>query len=178
MTEPPNEMFTWEEGVEAIYAEVVAEADPETGTTRRAATAVAAERILHAIDDGDLKPDMLDIVKRALSHADETHGKRGDKLIEETVTGAITLFDCDAQLNTVVTLGRGLRKLWRYINEDDIISMDELRADNLRKQEDAYWNSWRPYFEPARRALRQHQNIENAISSGAFGASSGGFEGA
>lgn len=35
------------------------------------------------IDDGDVKPDMEDAVKRALLQADKSHGKRADRIIED-----------------------------------------------------------------------------------------------
>ena len=165
--EPDDEYFDWEETVSAVYADVVAESDPDTGTTLQNAMDGALTRILEMIDNGDIKPDITDVVKSAIRKADQQHGKRADKLISDTRRGLLTLFDAEDDLNTVVTLGKGLRKLWRNVNGEDLLAMDELRYSNVAAQQEAY-KIWRESFEPVRRVLTVHRTIESAIEADAF----------
>lgn len=157
----------WETAVSTVYAEVVAEADPDAGTTLREATEIALSRVLRLVDDGDIKPDMTDVVKSALRLADKRHGKRADRLIDDTRRGRLTLFESEHELNTVVTLGKGLRKLWRNVNEDDVVMMDEVRYRNVSAQQEAY-RVWRESFEPVRKVLSVYRTVELAIGAGAF----------
>lgn len=164
--EMPEENFEWEEYVRNIYQDVVAEA-AETGTSLRDASQVAAQRILEAIDCGDVKIDLLDVVIRAIKHADEQSGKKADKLVADLVGGRFKLFDTDEDLETVVKLGGGERKTFRYINADDLEKMDELRYENKRRQEEAYYK-WRQVFVPCRNVVRRYEHIGHAFESGAF----------
>lgn len=165
--EPDDIEFGWETVVSRVYSEVVAAADPDEGIGRTEAMAIAGERLLAMIDDGDVKPDMEDAVKRALLQADKSHGKRADRIIEDTRSGRLTLFDAEPELNTVVILGDGRRKVWRHVNEDDLIAMDQVRYRNLVNAQDAY-RRWRNAFDATRPAVRVHGTVEKAIAAGAF----------
>lgn len=165
MTDDPQ--FDWETTVSNTYAGVVGEADPDAGIGRQEAMEIATSRILSAIDSGNVKIDLADVVKRALLHADSRHGKRADDLIEATHKGLLTLFDSVDELNTVVTLGAGRRKLWRHINDDDLIAMDSARYKNIANAQDAY-GRWRASFEPTWQKLRIHKTIEKGLAAGAF----------
>lgn len=166
MTEPV-EHFDWEDFVAQTYAEVVGEARV-TGITFKEAATEAAQRILAAIARDEVKPNMADVVKRALKNADDQSGKRADKLIRDTVNGKIGLFDCDEDLNAVVILGKGNRKLWRYCNSDDLEAMDSERYSNLRNAQNAY-NIWRENYEVAKPIVRRYLTVEKAIEADAFG---------
>lgn len=159
-------MFAWEEYVATTYSEVVAEYG-DSGTTFKQAAEIATTRIIEAIERGDCKPDMVDVVKRQLKHADSQSGKRGDKLVSDFVNGRQTLFDCEEDLNTVVILGDGERKCWRHINEEDLEKMDDARFRNLRNAQDSY-NIWREDYVKAKPVLRKHNTVERAIRAGAF----------
>lgn len=168
MEPDPDFDFEWEHAVADTYAQVVGEADENEGIGRQDAMKIAAERLLQMVEDGDLKPDIDDVIKRALSTADKEHTGRADKLIRDTAQGKYKVFEADKNLNTVVALGKGRRKLWRYVEESDLVLMDELRYANVRNAQESY-NTWRHSFETTRYALRQYRNIEAAIADEAFG---------
>lgn len=166
--EPDEFRFEWNETVAGIYADVVGDADPDEGVQRDEAFRIAAEKIHQLVDDGDLKPAIDEVIKAALVEADRKHGRRADRIIRDTVRGQIDLgIPDDPTLRTVVTLGGGLRKLWQDVTEDDLLAMDENRFSNLRSQQDAY-TEWRAHFEPARRVLRKHHRVLDAVRAGAF----------
>jgi hypothetical protein len=164
--------FDWYDSVAGIYADIVGDADPDEGIQREEAFEIASVRIHDAIDRGDLKPPVDEVVKVSLIRADEQHGKRADRIIRDTVQGAIAFnMIGDPALGTVVTLGKGRRKLWRDVNNEDLLAMDENRFQNAKAAQDSY-AEWRTYFEPARRAVMKHGTVAAAIKAGAFGGES------
>ncbi len=162
-----NDPIDWDGYVSHTYAQVVAESDSDTGIARQDAFHVAQERITTGIESGEIEVDLASVIRQALTRADETHGKRGDRIIEATVKGELTLFGSADELNTVITLGNGRRKIWRHINEFDLESMDVIRYRNLEAAQDAY-RHWRIVFQAARPAIREFGTVENAIAAGAF----------
>lgn len=161
-----DDNFEWEKYVTATYQAVIAESAAD-GTSKTEASKIATQRILDAIENGDVKIDLLEVIMRAIDHADKNSGKKADKLIADLVAGRFKLFDIDEDLESVVILGRGERKAFRYLTADDLEKMDELRYENKRRQEEAYYK-WRQVFVPCRNVVRRFEHIGHAFESGAF----------
>lgn len=157
----------WEELVAQTYSDVVSEADPKEGISRQDAFEIAVERLTGAVRRGEIEIDLSRMVRLSLTREDEAQGKRADRLVADTVQGVLTLVDCDRDLNTVVTLGKGQRKLWRHINDDDLLRMDEVRYQNMRAAQDSY-NAWRQNYAVVLQKLKSHRTVERAIAAGAF----------
>lgn len=153
--------FDFEVYTTETYRQIVAAADPDEGINRQEAMDLALTKILAAIERGDIKPDMTDTVKRALLNADDQQGKRADKLIRTFLVGQ-EMLSIDDDLNTVVILGAGRRKLWRHCTPDDLILMDKLRYENYRNAHAAY-DQWREGYTAAFTAVMQHQTVEGAV---------------
>jgi hypothetical protein len=169
MIHDPEEMrLEWLDTVDRIYTDVVAGANPEVGISVQDAFDEAADRIQVLIDDGDLKPPTREVILTALRDVDRRHGKHADRLIEMTATGQaeFDLGDTPA-LRIVVTLGLGVRKVWRDCTEDDLVAMDENRYRNLHNAQASY-DRWRESYEPVRRAVRRYVTIGGAVAAGAF----------
>jgi hypothetical protein len=158
----------FEDAAESIWVSVIGEADPDAGTTRQEAMMVAGPRIQRMLDDGDLKLNPADAIKSALLRVDEKHGKRADKLIEDTANGKLALFDVEKLLDTVVTLGKSRRKLWRHVNESDLYAMNELRYKNKVAADEAY-KIWQSAYAIVRRVVSLHGTVEAAHAADAFG---------
>lgn len=162
-----NHPIEWDEFVSHTYATVVAESDPESGTTTKEAYSEAGTRLEAAVKAGEVEVDLRQVIRQSLERADKSHGRRADKLIADTVAGVLYMLDTEDQLNTVVTLGGGRRKCWRHVNEDDLVAMDQERYKNLANAQNAY-HEWRKSFDIARPILRRHGMIETAHQAGAF----------
>lgn len=163
-----NEPTDWEKYVSHTYATVVGESDPKSGINRQPAFDLAEDRLLEAIRAGEIEVDLHRVIRHSLDAADKAHGSRGDKLIARTVAGELSLFSSDEDLNTVVILGDGRRKIWRYVRLDDLISMDDIRYRNVRAQQESY-DAWREAYVRMRDALRAHGTVEDALTADYFG---------
>ncbi len=158
---------TWDGYVTNIYSDVIGEADNESGIRCKDAFDIAVPRIADAVRAGEIEVNLDRVIRQSLDRADKAQGKRADKLIAATVRGELTIFDSVEDLDTVVTLGAGRRKLWRHVNQDDLMQMDEVRYQNVEAAQKAY-AAWRDDFTAARKALRVFPTVEAAISAGAF----------
>ena len=142
------------------------------GANLRDVMDAARPEIRMMIDSGELHIDMDGVIDAELLAVDESNGKQADRVLAQLASGQST-FDFegdDPMLEVVVTLGKGLRKQWRDITSTDLVRMDELRFQNMRKQQDAY-NAWRTVFSPVASILLHHATIGAAVQAGAFGSS-------
>lgn len=158
--------------VTAELRRVVGEADPSAGINRQFAFEIAHNRIRSLIDNGELQIDldaMTDrYIRTKLKEADESDGRAADKIIAKLIRGQET-FDIEGEdfLDVMVTLGDGLRKPWKNVGTEDIFTMYEIRADNMRKQEEAF----KKFTEDMRslsRALNGFNSIGEAWRAGKF----------
>lgn len=85
------------------------------------------------------------------------------------VFGGQESLDFEDLLDVVVTLGGGRRKPWRFVNESDLDSMDEVRFGNLAKQQAAY-TAWRPKYTALLTAFRIHGSAAAVYKAGPTGA--------
>lgn len=160
--------FEWDATVTRVYQQVVAEADPDEGTTTAEAFKEAAARIQVMVDSGELFVDVSQAIKAALRRADETQGRAADRVIKRLATGQEPLgLDDDPALDFVVVLGDGKRKPWRHVTESDLRDMDRLRYQNYRKQMLAY-DEWRESFDRVLPTVAQYRTVGNAVAAGAF----------
>lgn len=130
---------------------------------------VAHPRVKALIESGELSIDIDGVIDAEMLAVDSAHGKLADRVLAQLANGLETLtIDEDPMLDVIVTLGKGLRKQWRHINSEDLILMDNLRYDNMRKQQDAY-GAWRAVYSPVAAVLIRYDSLESAVAAGAFG---------
>lgn len=156
--------------VQTYYREeIAAQSGPDDSADKQECIKLAADRILEGIANGEIEPPELGgQVKRDLSDQDESDKNAADHMIDVLVFGGQDTLDFDDLLDVVVTLGGGRRKPWRFVNEYDLESMDEVRYGNLAKQQAAY-SAWRPKFVAVRSALRVRGSIAAVYESGPTG---------
>ena len=150
-----------------VYRTVVAESDPDEGTTKAEALAEAVLRLRDMVDAGDLHIPLDFALRRAVDRVDELDGRGADRSLARVMAGQLALDGTD--LDVVVILGEGRRKPLRHIGDADLRAMDATRYRNLRNAQEAY-SQWRDVYEPALAAAAIHGTIGAAFDSGAFGA--------
>lgn len=169
MTDTPLPLdLEWDQTITRTYQEVVAEADPDAGTSRSEAFTIATARIAEMIRTGELFVDTERAIRSTLMQVDSRQGATADRMIGKLIAGQGDLgLDVEAIMNTVVTLGEGRRKLLRHIDTFDIQEMDRLRYRNLRAQQEAYAR-WRDLFDVAQPAISRFGTLGQAHARGAF----------
>lgn len=156
---------SFEQAVETVYREVVAEAGEEP-VKRQEAFDVAAERIGQLILDGVVTVPHDQAVRAALMSADERDGKAVDRVLSALSAGQESLgYDGDPFLDTVVVLGDGLRKSFRFVSLDDMAEMDRLRYQNLHRAQESY-HRWREQYEGWSQCVRRHGTVGAAVAAG------------
>lgn len=128
----------------------------------------ARPEIRMLIDSGELSIDIDGVIDAELLSVDESNGKQADRVLAQLANGQDYLnIDADPMLDVAVTLGKGLRKQWRDITSADLVLMDELRYQNVRKQQEAY-GVWRSVFSPVAAILLNFDTVGDAVAAGAF----------
>ena len=148
-----------------VYRSVVAEADPDEGTTIAAAKVESVARLRDMVDGGDITIPLDFALRHAIDRVDERDGKAADKELKQALTGQGRLDLDGGHLDTVVVLGNGRRKPLRNLREADVESMDQERYKNLRNAQNAY-DDWRITYELARAAVRKYGSIGAAVAAG------------
>lgn len=156
---------SFDDTVEAVYREVVAEAGRDP-IKRQEAFDIAAGRIGQLILDGTVAVPHDRAVRSALLAADEKDGNSVDRVLAVLSAGQSPLqFDADPFLAVVATLGNGLRKSFQHITEDDMRDMDSLRYQNMHRAQVSY-HRWRERFEAWTPCVRRHGTFGAAIAAG------------
>lgn len=163
-----NDTIEWDAQVLAIYREVIADSDPDEGTTKGEAKMIAARRIRDLVDAGRLDVPVDLAITASIDRADSHDGGVADRVIAKMLRGEEALgLDDDPNLELVVVLGQGRRKPLRHVNRDDLLAMDRLRYQNMRAAAASY-DEWREVYEQALVALLDYGTFGVAAESGAF----------
>ena len=156
---------SFEQAVEAVYREVVAESGVES-IKRQEAFDIASDRIGQLILDGVIAVPHDQAVRAALMAADDRDGKAVDRVLSVMASGQNPIdYEDDPFLETVVVLGDGMRKSFRHVNSDDLEAMDRLRYQNLHRAQEAY-HRWREQYEGWTPCVRRHGTIGAAYAAG------------
>lgn len=161
------EVKDFSQTVNRIYQKHLARFGAE-GAQLRDVMDSARPEIRMMIDSGELAIDIDGVIDAELLSVDSSNGKQADRVLAHLADGEGSLYvDGDPMLDVVVTLGKGLRKQWRDITSADLVLMDELRYQNVRKQQNAY-STWRSVFAPVAAALVPFGTIGDAVAAGVF----------
>lgn len=147
-----------------IYRETVGRS-AAAGITRQDAIEEASALILTEIRAGRMAVDVEKAVRRQLVAVDESDGRSADQIIKQLAGGASPI--TGIELDLVVTLGKGYRKQWGYVNAADLTLMNELRHDNAQK----VWSAYEDFNRDYRRLLPvlfEHGDVQTAFEAGAF----------
>lgn len=127
--------MSYKDTVSRVWRETVASYGSD-GINRPEAMESAAATLMVEVRAGRLSIDLDRAVRDALARADESDGRAADKIIERAAYGEVLLVDAD--LDVVVTLGAGMRKVWRDVSAEDLEVMDAVRFENFRKVSASY----------------------------------------
>lgn len=114
------------------------------------------------------EPEIISTLKRMGEGIDAAQGRAADKIINSLATGQVSMFDTGEVLDTVVTLGGGMRKSWRFITDSDLADMYEIRRLNHDKQVEAF-KRFQLDYEAVRPVVQAFGTVEAAVAAGAFG---------
>lgn len=154
------------ERIRDIYRAVVADAGVES-IQRKQAIAQVVEQCQALVRSGELTPDLYTWVSSVVVKVDESDGAKADHILAAIARGEDDLgLEADPILDLVVTLGRGRRKIWRFVSLLDLDEMDELRNNNVRSVAIAYRDEWKPQYDAWRRILRRNITIGAAVEQG------------
>lgn len=153
------------ERIQRIYRAVVADAGAEP-IQRLDAIEQVVQQVLPLIELGEIKPDLHAWVSNVVVRVDESDGAKADTILAAIASGQDDLsLDADPVLDLVVTLGRGRRKIWRFVSMADLDEMDELRNANMRAALRAYHKGWKPQYQAWREVLRRNLTIGAAVEN-------------
>lgn len=155
-----------ENKIRDLYRAVIADAGSE-GTTRETAIHAVAAQVQPLIESGAVTVDVYSWVKQVCIGIDKKDGASADQVLAGIAAGQDDLTtDCPPYLDQVVTLGRGRRKVYRFLVLDDLDEMDEMRHRNLRAVSRAYYKEWKPGYHAWRAVLRRNLTIGAAVTAG------------
>lgn len=153
--------------IQDIYRAVVADSGA-VAIQRDEAIHLVAAQVQPLIDSGELVPDIYSWVKQLVVAADRKDGHAADKVLLAIGAGQDDLSTETEMpyLDFVVTLGRGGRKVYRFLTASDLDEMDELRHKNVRTANRSYHRDWKPAYEAWRQVLRRNVTIGAAVETG------------
>lgn len=156
-----------EKALRAEYQRIINERGSE-GVTKSEAASLAAENVDRLIDMGEVQePSRHDALVRSIGVIDAEQGRSADRIIEKLSRGEVQLFEDDDVLLTVVTLGGGHRKSWRYVTAADLRAMDDERSKNFKSQEDAK-RRWAASVAVVLPVVLEYRTVGAAVNAGAF----------
>lgn len=128
---------TLEEAATQIYQDIINEAGDD-GIGRQDASDQTVERLRYMVDMSMIDLPLDKMLKSAVMSVDDKQGKAADRVLERIARGEHTLeLPGDTFLRTVVVLGKGHRKTWRFITGYDLNLMNEERMSQARAQVEA-----------------------------------------
>lgn len=118
-----------------IYRQTVSQGKGND-VARQEAIEEASQIVEREIAQGLIVLDQRSAIRAALMRADELDGNRADGIISAAARGDVPLTGMD--LDIVVTLGGGRRKVWKYVQAKDLLAMRDVRFRNYSQARDAY----------------------------------------
>ncbi len=159
-----------------IYRAVVADAST-AGITRKDAIELVIEQARPLVQSGVIVLDTDDLIRQQVQRADHQDGARFDHLLADIASGVDDLgVDCPDLLDTVATLGRGRRKIARFVSRTDLDEMNEIRFGNVRAAQTAYFKGWKPQYDAWLPVLLRQPTIGAAVTAGDLPAADQLFE--
>jgi hypothetical protein len=150
--------------VARIYREAVASYGP-SGADRQEAFASAYATILNEIRNKRMVIDLEAAIRSELVKADESDGRAADGVLRRAATGDAPIVPAD--LDVIVTLGKGKRKQWADVSADDLAEMHDIRYQNYRAAKTSY-EEFREMYYTLRPVLFQHKTFGAAFEAGGF----------
>lgn len=163
-----SELPTAEEALDAAYKRIVKESGAD-GLDRARAEADAADEVSALIDRGEVaEPNRFNALVKIVRGIDSRQGAAADRIIERLALGEVTLsMEDDPTLDTVVTLGSGRRKSWRYVTVADLELMDEERNRNFKAVSESF-KKWKADLAVVKPAVLAYGTVGSAVRAEAF----------
>ena len=139
--------------IRRIYRETIASYG-DAGIGRAEAIEAAAATVMVEVNAGRLSLDFEQAVRAELRKADEADGRDADTIINRLSRGQVPITEDD--LDVVVTLGKGLRKVWREVTGDDLVQLGTGFQQAVQLLSDFYKSNGATDPAPVLDALRSH----------------------
>lgn len=153
-----------ENTIQRVWRETVASYGA-AGVNRREAVEAAENTLMVEIAAGRLTLDTRRAVRSELRRIDEADGRAADSMIEKLAYGQTALIAAD--LDVIVTLGKGRRKAWHDVVPADLAAMVELRQENVNKAR-ASMEAFRMAVARIRETVFVHGTVGAAFEAGGF----------
>lgn len=163
-----TELPTADDALDTAYRRIIREAGPD-GVNRARAEADAADEVSRLIDLGEVaEPNRFNALVKIVRGIDTRQGAAADRIIERLASGEVALrIDDDPTLDTVVTLGGGRRKSWRYVTVVDLELMDDERNRNFKAVSESF-KKWKADLAVVKPAVFAHGTVGEAVAAHAF----------
>ena len=157
-----------EEALTEAYKRIVGHAG-SAGIDRAKAEADAAAEVVKLIDHGEVSPPpMHNLLVGMVRNIDSRQGAAADRIIDRLARGEVHLsIKDDPTLDTIVTLGRGRRKSWRYVTAGDLEAMNDERNRNFKAVSESY-AKWKADLSIVMPAVLAHGTVGGAVAASAF----------
>lgn len=106
-----------------------------------------------------------DALRAMFRKVDESDGRTADAILKRAAMGDIPLVTED--LDVVVTLGGGARKVWRDVTPADLKAMNDIRFKNYTQTRDSY-AAFNAAYLAVREVVLEHGTFGDAFDAGGF----------
>ena len=152
------------ETITRVYRETVGLYGAE-GVSRQEAIESGVSTLMSEHRAGRLDVDIERYFRSRLVEADEKDGRNADTIIRRAAFGQVPLIAAD--LDIVVTLGKGLRKQWGDVTLSDLTAMNEIRFQNYKQAEQSY-SDFNAALVRIREVMMQHGTFGAAYEADGF----------
>lgn len=157
-----------EEAIKREYQRIVGESG-DAPVSLSAALSDAADITMKNIDLGEVEaPPIREALISIGKSVDKKQGAASDGVISRLARGEVDFgMEGDPFLSTVVTLGGGRRKSWRYVTGQDLQEMHQLRRENFDKAKSAL-ERFELDYESVLPVVFEFRTVGEAVHAGAF----------
>lgn len=156
------------EAMQQEYYRIVNDSANE-GITCHNASVLAAEQVNNLIDAGLVhEPDRIDALKLEAQRFDKAQKRVADSILAALAgsEGAPNIPPLEI-LRTIVTLGGGKRKAWRYVTGADLDLMTEERSVNVKRQQHSF-RSWHANARSISGVVAEYHTVGDALDASAL----------
>lgn len=158
---------TADKAMDDEYRRIMIESGDD-GMSSAKALDIAAGRVVRMVEGGDVEaPDLHMTLVGIGKRVDRAHGNRADSIIAKMAQGQFHLFEDRDLLETIVTLGDGRRKSWKFVTANDLKEMREVRQRNMKAAVESF-TAFEASYNSVLKTVLEHNTVGAAAAAGAF----------
>lgn len=146
-----------------VYREAVASLGAAGNRAEATESGIATMQV--EIRAGRFHVDEVEALRAMFRKVDESDGRSADAILKRAAMGDVPLVVDD--LDVVVTLGGGARKVWRDVTPADLKAMNDIRFKNYTQARDSY-QEFNAAYLAVREVVLEHGTFGDAFDAGGF----------